>query len=445
MEIPRNALDPRKIEEIKQRFPETPEETLVEVFTKAALAKEAWKEVSVLKTEKKNTVLLKAASLIREKAEEIKKANSKDMERGKQKGLSKALLDRLLLNDKRIEGLAKALEDVASLRDPVGEGETWTLPNGLVIARKRVPIGVIGMIYEARPNVTVDAFGLAFKAGNTVVLRGSSDALESNKILVSIIKEALKDEGITEYAVNLIEDATRASVLPLIRARDYLDLVIPRGGAGLIKFVVENATVPSIETGAGICHVFVNHDADIEMAVKIVDNAKTQRPAVCNAAETLLVHSQIAEKFLPAMAEVFAQKGVEMRCDERSLEIIKKAGYEAVPATEEDWATEYLDLIISIKVVDSVEEAIDHINTYGTKHSESIITSNLKDARKFQEEVDASTVYVNTSTRFTDGGEFGFGAEIGISTQKLHARGPMGLRELTTIKYYVFGEGQIRK
>ncbi len=438
-------LSKEKIEELKKRFPETPEETLIEVFTKAAFAKEGWKEVSVLKTEKKNSVLLKAAQLIREKAEFIKKANEEDMKRGREKGLSRALLDRLLLNDKRIEGLARALEDVASLRDPVGEGETWTLPNGIVIAKKRVPIGVIGMIYEARPNVTVDAFGLAFKAGNTVILRGSSDALQSNKALVEILKEALKSEGITEYAVNLIEDTTRASVLPLIRAREYLDLVIPRGGSGLIKFVVENATVPSIETGAGICHIFVNHDADIEMAVKIADNAKTQRPAVCNAVETLLVHSQIAEKFLPAMAEVFARKGVEMRCDDRSLKIIKNAGFEAVPATEEDWATEYLDLIISIKVVDSVEEAIDHINTYGTKHSESIITNNLVDAKKFQEEIDASTVYVNASTRFTDGGEFGFGAEIGISTQKLHARGPMGLRELTTFKYYVYGEGHIRE
>lgn len=421
-------------------------EPLKEVEEKAKRTKEAWPLVANLSTNIKNAVLEKAAILLRKNTAAVLEANSKDVEAAKAKGISKALLDRLILNEKRIEDMAKSLEDVAALPDPVGEAVAmWKRPNGLVMAKVRVPIGAVAMIYEARPNVTIEAFSIAFKAGNTILLRGGSEAINSNIALVKILKSALKECDVTEDAVNIIEIPGRETVQYLIKMDKYLDLLIPRGGSGLIQFVTKNATVPSIETGVGNCHVYVDKSADVEMALRIVDNAKTQRPAVCNAAETLLVHSEIAQEFLPKIGRLLVEKGVELRACPKAFEIFSKNGIKAVPATKEDWGTEFLDLILAVKVVNSLDEAIEHINKYGTKHSEAIVTSDYFAAKKFTDNVDAAAVYVNASTRFTDGGQFGLGAEIGISTQKLHARGPMGLRELTTTKYVVWGTGQVRE
>jgi glutamate-5-semialdehyde dehydrogenase len=382
------------------------------------------------------------ARALRERAPEILEANAKDMETGQAQGLSRALLDRLLLNEKRIEEMAQGLEALVSLPDPVGEiTSMWTRPNGLRIGRMRVPLGVIGIIYEARPNVTVDAAGLCLKTGNAVILRGGSEAINSNRAITRIISEAATSHGVPEGAIQLIDTIDREAVHVMLRLNEYIDVLIPRGGAGLIRTVVENATVPVIETGVGNCHVYVDAEADLEMAEKIVINAKTQRPGVCNAMETLLVHKDIAPAFLPVVAEKLRDLGVEIRGCEYTRTLVPFAK----KATEEDWATEYLDLILAVKVVNSLEEAVEHIAKYGTKHSEAIVTNNYTKAWEFLKRVDAAAVYVNASTRFTDGFQYGFGAEIGISTQKLHARGPMGPEQLTTFKYIVFGSGQIRQ
>ncbi len=381
------------------------------------------------------------ADFLVQNCDSILEANQVDVENARKKNVSRAMIDRLTLNPERIAGMADGLRQIAALPDPVGEViSMWKRPNGLQIGQQRVPIGVIGMVYEARPNVTTDAAGLCLKSGNAVILRGGSEAINSNKAIVKVISEALAGTDVPEDAVQLVEDTSRETATELMKLNKYVDLLIPRGGAGLIEAVVKNATVPVIETGTGNCHVYIDSDADLEMGEKIIINAKTSRPAVCNAAETLLVHAAVAEKFIPSALASLKNLGVELRGCEKTRAIFP----DALPATEEDWYTEYLDYILAVKVVDSLEEAIDHINKYGTKHSEAIVTRNYDNARKFLQEVDAAAVYVNASTRFTDGGEFGFGAEIGISNQKLHARGPIGLRELTTTKYIIFGSGQIR-
>ncbi|QGP92456.1 Gamma-glutamyl phosphate reductase [Neomoorella glycerini] len=413
-----------------------------EVQAKGKLAREAARTLANLNTARKNEALLAMARALEEEKDFILAANARDMAAGKEKGLSRAMLDRLLLNERRIQDMAVGLRELVALPDPVGEVTSmWTRPNGLQIGRLRVPLGVIGIIYEARPNVTVDAAGLCLKTGNAVILRGGSEAFNSNRALTQVISRAAAAAGMPEGAIQLIETTDREAVNLLLRANDYLDVLIPRGGAGLIRTVVENATVPVIETGVGNCHVYVDAAADVEMARNIVINAKTQRPGVCNAMETLLVHEKVAAAFLPSLAEALKERGVVLRGCERTRELVPWA--EA--ATEEDWATEYLDLILAVRVVDSLEAALEHIHTYGTKHSEAIVTSDYQTAREFLARVDAAAVYVNASTRFTDGYEFGFGAEIGISTQKLHARGPMGPEQLTTFKYIIFGSGQIRQ
>lgn len=394
-----------------------------------------------MKQADKNTVLENVSKALVDHYEEILKANAKDINNARENGISEALIDRLSLSFERIKGMAEGLLDIAALSDPIGEVISMSnRPNGLTIGQKRVPIGVIGIIYESRPNVTADAFGLCFKTGNAVILRGGSDGIHSNQSIVNVIKQALISSGVTEYAIQLVEDTSRETARELMRLNKYLDLLIPRGGAGLIKTVVENSTVPVIETGTGNCHIFVDESADFNMALDIIENAKTQRLGVCNACESLVVHQKIAKEFLPMLSERLTGKEVEIRGDEKARTIIP----EITLATEEDYGMEYLDKIISLKTVDSIEEAIDHINNYNTKHSEAIITSNYNNALQFQNEIDAAAVYVNASTRFTDGGEFGFGAEIGISTQKLHARGPMGLLALTSTKYIIFGNGQTR-
>lgn len=394
-----------------------------------------------LTTEKKNNALKKAASLLIEHTDEILKANEEDMMLGKEKGMNEGLLDRLKLTGKRIQAMAEGLLEIVELMDPVGEIlDTFERPNGLIIQKKRVPLGVIGIIYESRPNVTADAFGLCFKTGNAVILKGGSDALQSNLAITNVLRMALKEEGITEDAIQLIESGDRAVTTAFMQLKEYVDVLIPRGGAGLIRSVVENSTIPVIETGTGNCHVYVDKDADLSMACSIIINAKTQRIGVCNACESLVIHNAVKDRFLPVLAEKLREHHVEMRGDERVREVIS----DCIPASEEDYGKEYLDYILSMKTVDSVEEAIAHINRYNTKHSEAIVTNNPESAEKFLNGVDAACVYVNASTRFTDGFEFGFGAEIGISTQKLHARGPMGLKELTSYKYVIRGNGQIR-
>ncbi|HIZ43908.1 MAG TPA: glutamate-5-semialdehyde dehydrogenase [Firmicutes bacterium] len=389
----------------------------------------------------KNRGLEAAAQALLDSAEDIIRANEQDMENGRKKGMPEGLLDRLKLDKKRIASMAEGLTQVASLDDPVGEVLSMKKrPNGLLIGQKRVPLGVIGIIYESRPNVTADAFGLCFKAGNAAILKGGSDAICSNKAIASCLRTALESCGLPADAVQLVESTDRETAREMMRMNRYIDVLIPRGGAGLIRTVVENSTVPVIETGTGNCHIFVDESADLDMAVNIIFNAKTQRIGVCNACESLVIHKKIADRLMPALAERLSEKHVEIRGDETVCGLLK----EAVPASPEDWGTEYLDYIISAKTVDSIDEAIAHINRYNTKHSEAIITENYANAQKFLDEIDAAAVYVNASTRFTDGFEFGFGAEIGISTQKLHARGPMGLLALTTTKYIIYGNGQVR-
>ena len=372
---------------------------------------------------------------------EYEEANQKDIENAVKNNMKESLVDRLKLDSKRIFAMAEGIKKIADLSDPIGETiEGKTLENGLEILKKRVPIGVIAIIYESRPNVTSDAFALCFKTGNAVILRGGSDAINSNIAIVKVIRNALKDLNIPENSVYLIQDIERETTKKLMKLNEYVDVLIPRGGAGLIKTVVENSTIPVIETGTGNCHIYVDETADFDMALNIIENAKTQRTGVCNACESLVINKTIAKDFIPALVDRLSKKNVEIRGDKLSCEISNKI----IQATEEDWGYEYLDLIISVKTVPNLEEAIEHINTYSTKHSESIITKDYENAHKFLNEIDSSSVYVNASTRFTDGSEFGLGAEIGISTQKLHARGPMGLKELTTTKYLIYGNGQIR-
>ncbi len=399
-------------------------------------------KLQVLTTEQKDKVLLAAAANLVARKDEILAANGKDLEAGRANGMHQGLLDRLMLTDARIEDMAEGMRQVTELPDPIDEVmDAWDLENGLHIEKKRVPLGVIGIIYESRPNVTADAFALCFKSGNAMILKGGSDALNSNIAIVEILKDTLSAEGITPDAVNLITDTDRSVTAQFMRMNAYVDVLIPRGGAGLIRSVVENSTIPVIETGTGNCHVYVDKEADLDMAVKIIFNAKTQRIGVCNACESLVVHEDVREAFLPKLAEALAPKNVELRGDAGILEILPGI----VPATEEDFGKEYLDYILSLKTVSSVEEAIEHINKYNTRHSECIVTENAETAARFLRGVDAACVYHNASTRFTDGFQFGFGAEIGISTQKLHARGPMGLKELTSYKYEVKGSGQVRK
>lgn len=404
-------------------------------------AKEVSRVLNNLGSTPKNEGLKAVAQALLDGKDKILEVNQKDVQAALAKGMNPGLVDRLSLNDARIQAMAEGLIQVASLDDPVGEVISMKpRPNGLLIGQKRVPLGVIGMIYEARPNVTADAFGLCFKSGNAVILKGGSDALESNKAIVVQIREGLKSAGLPEDAVQLIESTDREVTRQFMRLNEYLDVLIPRGSAGLIRSVVENSTVPVIETGTGNCHIFVDESADLDMALNIIFNAKTQRIGVCNACESLVVHRAVAEKFLPLLKARLDEKQVEIRADKEACAMVD--GF--VPAAEEDWGTEYLDYILSLKLVDSIDEAIAHINRYNTKHSEAIITSDYANAQRFLNEIDAAAVYVNASTRFTDGFEFGFGAEIGISTQKLHARGPMGLKELTTTKYIIYGNGQVR-
>ena len=404
-------------------------------------AKEASYILGNLSSKDKNDALYAMADFLIENSKVIIEANKKDLETSRIKGTSESMLDRLALNEARIEGMANGLRQVAALEDPVGEVlEMWTRPNGLQIGKKRVPMGVIGIIYEARPNVTSDAAGLCFKSGNAVILRGGSEAINSNKAIAEALREGLKSVGLVEDAVQLVEDTSREVATEMMKLNDYIDVLIPRGGAGLIKAVVNNATVPVIETGTGNCHIYVDEDCDFEMAKNIIINAKTSRPSVCNAAEKLLINEKIAGKFMPIIFEVLRENDVEIRGDES----LKALDDSVILASEEEWYNEYLDYTIGVKIIKDIDEAINHINKFGSGHSEAIVTKSYEASQIFLQKVNAAAVYVNASTRFTDGEEFGFGAEIGISTQKLHARGPMGLKELTTIKYIIFGNGQIR-
>lgn len=412
------------------------------VKAKAQAAKQAAAKLAVTSTAVKNAALLAMAAALEAQQAEILAANERDMTAAAAKGMKSSMLDRLKLTAERISGMADGLRQVAGLADPVGNViDGKTLPNSLHITKIRVPLGVIGIIYEARPNVTADAAGLCLKSGNAVILKGGSEAMESNKTVAAILAQAAEGAGIPAGSIQFIDTSDRQAVQDLIHMNGLVDVVIPRGGAGLIQAVVCNASVPVIETGAGVCHTYVDKDADVEMAMKIAFNAKVQRPSVCNAMETLLVHKDIADKFLPMMLMMYNSSAVEIRGDEA----VQEYSAQVHPVTEEDWSTEYGDLRLSVKIVDSIEEAMAHIAKYGTGHSECIVTNNYQAAQLFQYTVDAAAVYVNASTRFTDGNEFGFGAEIGISTQKLHARGPMALPELTSTKYLINGNGQVRK
>ncbi|MGG7079165.1 glutamate-5-semialdehyde dehydrogenase [Clostridium sardiniense] len=412
-----------------------------ELIVKGQKAKEASYVLANLTTTDKDRALENMAKKLLEKSDEIIVENKKDLQKAVENGTSKAMLDRLSLDKSRIEGMADGLMQVINLQDPVGEViGMWNRPNGLQIGQKRVPMGVIGIIYEARPNVTCDAAGLCLKTGNAVILRGGKEAINSNMAIIKVLREGLKEANLPEDAVQLVEDTSREVATEMMRLNDYIDVLIPRGGSGLINAVVNNATVPVIETGTGNCHIYVDSECDFEMAKDIVVNAKTSRPAVCNAAESLVIHEDVVEELLPILAEALREKDVLLKGDERAREIVK----DMEEATEEDFYKEFLDYIMSVKVVKNIDEAIAHINKYNTGHSEAIVTKSYENSQKFLQRIDAAAVYVNASTRFTDGSEFGFGAEIGISTQKLHARGPMGLKELTTVKYIIFGNGQIR-
>lgn len=405
------------------------------------VAKEVSRVLGRISVTEKNQGLKCAAEALLSNQEAILRANEQDMAAAREAGMSQGLLDRLSLTAARIQGMADGLLEVAGLEDPIGEVLSMNKrPNGLLIGKKRVPIGVVGIIYEARPNVTSDAFGLCFKSGNAVILKGGSDAIHSNLAIVEALREGLERAGCPKEAVQLVASTDREATRKLMRMNQYVDVLIPRGSAGLIRATVENSTIPVIETGTGNCHIYVDASAKLLMALEIIVNAKTQRVGVCNACESLVIHRSVAKEFLPLLKEVFLEKQVEVRADEEARAIVP----EWKVAVEEDWGREYLDYIISVKVVGGIEEAIAHINRYNTGHSEAIVTSDYENAQKFLDEVDAAAVYVNASTRFTDGGEFGFGAEIGISTQKLHARGPMGLKELTTTKYIIYGSGQVR-
>ncbi len=413
-----------------------------EIRLKGKNAKNAAKFLNKASTQIKNNVLKCAAEFLIKESSFILNENKKDLDLAETNGVKGALLDRLRLNDERIKAMANGLLQIAALEDPIGEIISMkNRPNGLAIGKMRVPMGVIGIIYEARPNVTADAFGLCLKAGSATILRGGKEAINSNKAIVNVLRAALKQQGVPENCLQLVENTNRESAHAMMRLNEYLDLLIPRGGAGLIQAVVQNSSVQVIETGVGNCHVYIDKDAHIEKAINIAVNAKTHRPGVCNAAETVLIHQEVVQQVLPKLSEKLTERNVELRGDETVCSIIPQAK----KAEAKDWDTEYLDLILALKVVDSEDEAIEHIHQYGTKHSESIITENYSSAQKFLKEIDAAAVYVNASTRFTDGEEFGFGAEIGISTQKLHARGPMGLKEICSTKYIIYGNGQIRK
>lgn len=404
-------------------------------------AKDASVILAKLKTPEKNRALNACADALEKNMDRVLEVNKKDVEAAVANGIKGAFIDRLTLTEDRVRGMADGLRDVAKLDDPIGEVLYMkTLDNGLIIGQKRVPMGVIGIIFEARPNVTADAFGLCLKAGSATILRGGKEAFGSNTTVVNIFRETLESIGLPADCVQMVEDTSRETATEMMRLNGYIDVLIPRGGAGLIQSVVQNSTVPVIETGTGNCHTYVDESADLDMAVRIVINAKTQRPGVCNACESLLVHEAVADKFIPMVSKALKEKNVEIRGDKK---FIDEGG--AVPATDDDWGTEYSDLIISARVVKDIDEAIAHIRKYGTNHSECIVTESYTNAQKFLDEVAAAAVYVNASTRFTDGGQFGFGAEIGISTQKLHARGPMGLKEMTTTKYIIYGNGQIRQ
>lgn len=414
---------------------------MIELLDKGEKVKAASRKLRLLSTDEKNEAILSISRELEAHKEGILLANSIDVENSKKKGMKESLVDRLALSEDRIAGMIESCKNVVSLSDPVGEIEnTWVQKEGLQISRVRVPIGAIGMIYESRPNVTVDASILSLKSGNSVLLKGGSDAINSNKAIVSIIKKALTSAGLPEGSVELVEDTSHQAVEEMLKMNQYLSLIIPRGGAGLIKFVVNNSRIPVIETGTGNCHIFIDYNADVDKAVMIVDNAKTQRPGTCNAVETLLVHRAIAAEFIPRAAQILTEKGVELRGCTESIRYWKM-----LPATEEDYATEFLDLVLAVKIVEDVDEAISHIEKYSTGHSEAILTNDYANSRRFLKAVDSAAVYVNASTRFTDGGEFGFGSEIGISTQKLHARGPFGLKELTSYKYTILGDSQVRK
>ena len=404
-------------------------------------AKESSYELGAASINVKNDALFFMAEELVNAKDEIIEANKIDLINSEEKGTPKPMLDRLALDEKRINEMAEGLREVASLQDPVGEVVSmWQRPNGLQIGQKRVPIGVIGIIYESRPNVTCDAAGLCLKSGNACILRGGSDAINSNKAIIKALAKGVERAGLPKECVQLIEDTSREVVTEMMQLNEYIDVLIPRGGAGLIQSVVKNATVPVIQTGTGNCHIYVDESCDFEMAVNIAVNAKAQRPSACNAAEKLLVNEKIARDFLPLAVKALRENNVTLRGDEAAQVIID----DIEKADEDDWGKEYLDYVMAVKIVKDVDEAINHINKYGTGHSEAIITESYKNSQKFLQRVDAAAVYVNASTRFTDGGQFGFGAEIGISTQKLHARGPMGLKELTTIKYIIYGNGQIR-
>ncbi|MFQ6058107.1 MAG: glutamate-5-semialdehyde dehydrogenase [Anaerolineae bacterium] len=416
-----------------------------ELIAKGKAAKAAARRLAFTSTKVKNAALEAIAQALAEEQEAILAANAEDLAAGREAGLSEAMLDRLLLTPERLAGIASDVRSVAALPDPVGEiFDMRTMPNGLQVGKKRVPIGVLGVIYESRPNVTVDISALSLKSGNAVILRGGKEARRSNAALAGAIIRACTVAGVPEGAVQLIESTDRALVLDMLRLNDYIDMIIPRGGPGLQRFTVENATLPVISGGVGVCHTYVDQSADLEKAARIAYNAKVQRPTVCNALDTLLVHRDVAEAFLPLIADQWLPAGVEMRCDPRALAIL--AGREGVcPAAEGDFGHEFLSLVASVKVVDSLDEALDHIYQYGTGHSEAIVTEDYHAAQRFLNEVDAAAVFVNASTRFTDGGQFGLGAEVAISTQRLHARGPMGLKELTTYKWIILGEGQVRE
>jgi glutamate-5-semialdehyde dehydrogenase len=417
-----------------------------EVETKTRAAKDASKKLAYLNTAVRNKALLAIADALVAKEKDILAANRKDYAQGKMAGMSAAMLDRLLLNTERIKGIAADVRAVAALPDPVGEiFEMRTLSNGLQVGKKRVPLGVIGAIYESRPNVTVDISVLCLKSGNAAVLRGGRESINSNTALAKIIQDAAYKAGIPKGSVQLIESTDRALVGKMLKMRDTIDLIIPRGGSALINYVAQNAAMPVVTGGIGVCHTYVDRTANIEKAVAIAYNAKVQRPTVCNALDSLLVHADVAERFLPMVAREWSKAGVEMRCDGRALKVLKSlSSVNAVAAAQQDWGKEFLALVAAVKVVDSLDEALQHIGRYGSGHSEAIVTEDYSAAMRFLNQVDASCVYVNASTRFTDGGQFGLGAEIGISTQKFHARGPMGLKELTTYKWIIFGNGQVR-
>ena len=409
-------------------------------------AQKAARKLARLSTEDKNAVLMNLVDLLRSDQKDVLEANRADYEEAESEGSEESLLDRLLLTSDRLNGTADEIQRVAELPDPIGEViETSSLPNGLTTSRRRVPLGVVGSIYESRPNVTIDIFGLCLKSGNACILRGGKETIRSNTALVTVLRKALTKAGVTTDVVQFVDNPDRVLVDAMLKMDGYIDLLVPRGGASLVKFVAENATMPAVTGGIGVCHTYVDRSADLEMAAEIVHNAKVRRPSICNALDTLLIHSEVAVNGLPIIAKALSASGVELRCDNRALSILGPYSSEvAIPANEDDWGREFLSLTAAVKVVDSFNDALEHIETYGSGHSEAIVTEDKSAATRFLDEVDAAAVYVNASTQFTDGGQFGLGAEVGISTQKFHARGPMGLKELTSYKWVVVGKGQVR-